>query len=96
MKEKTKENLQITFAIFVVFLVMFGVSRIFTFHDRESYCKLRFGEEYSRATAVSAYCYYTDYETGIMEKRFYTQEQLEEYCELPEYFSFKWKGDCKI
>ena len=95
MKEKTKENLQIVFAIFVVFLIVLGSSRIFVFHDTESYCKLRFGEEYSHAPS-SNYCYYTDYETGVREERFYTTEQLEEHCELPEYFSFKWKGDCKI
>jgi len=89
------ENLKVAFVIFMILLLIFGVTRIFVFHDKDLYCKLRFGEEYTDALSTN-HCYSTNYETGIKQERFYTEEQLEEYCQLPEYFSFKWKGVCSI
>ena len=84
----------ITSVILILFLLAY--SRFFVTYDKDTYCKFKFGEEYSNVLSAFS-CSYTNYTTGIKEMRYYTKEQLYEICSLPKYFHFnKWKGECRI
>lgn len=80
--------------IFLLFFFFFLIRATGISQDRNSFCKLKFGDEFY-TSGFGDRCDYINYETGIKEERYYRQEELDEYCPAPKFFDItKWEGEC--